>query len=113
MTRVTRSLSRFTQKEIDFAFAHARRLLKAPGIILLSAPAQKSFGRILIIASRKVGKAVIRNKLKRQLKAIFYEQGLYNNRCDLVCILSKDSTTYSFESLRELIITHGTACAQL
>ena len=71
MTKSVRKISEFSKPEIDYAFKHARRLIKVPSIVILCAPAQRDYGRILVIASRKTGKAVVRNAFKRRLKSVF------------------------------------------
>lgn len=102
MTRI-RKLSRFAKQDVDHAFAHARRALRHPGITILLAPQREGFGKILVIASRKVGTAPERNKLRRQLKAIFYEEKLYERGFDCILILKKEITTRTFEQLKDLL----------
>ena len=72
---------------------------------MLCAPKTKEFGRILIIANRKVGKAVQRNKIRRQLKSIFYERKLYDQGYDCIVIVKKEAVGLPFEVLEELLCT--------
>ena len=98
-----RELTRFTQHEIDYAFKNARRVIAHPGIHILLAPKQKELGRILVIASRKIGNAVQRNKLKRQLRSVFNENKLFENPFDCI-VLFKKSSEFSFDDLKKLLL---------
>ncbi len=105
MSRIAREISRFTKKEIDQAFSKARRVLKHPGFDILITPAQKEFGRILVIASRKVGNAPVRNKIKRQLKSIFYEEKVYAFNNDYIVIVRAQVSALSFDKIKELFLS--------
>jgi len=99
-----RELTRFTQHEIDYAFKNARRVIAQPGIHILLAPKQKELGRILVIASRHIGNAVRRNKLKRQLRSIFNENKLFENPFDCLIIFKKHKDELSFDALKTLLL---------
>lgn len=104
MSRIAGKLSRFTQKEIDVFFKQARCALRHPGLVFLIAPQQKTeFGRILVITSRKVGIAPVRNKIRRQFKALFYENQYYTRGYDCVIIVRKEATLLPFEKLHDLL----------
>lgn len=105
MSRIAREISRFTKKEIDQAFSKARRVLKHPGFDILVAPAQKEFGRILVIASRRVGNAPVRNKIKRQLKSIFYEEKIYTLGNDYIVIVRAHAATLPFTTIKDLFLS--------
>jgi len=101
--KITGNLSRFTKKEVDAFFKIARRVVRHQGLYILLAPAQKPHGRILVIASRKVGNAPTRNKVRRQFKAIFYEQRYYTHGLDCVIIMKKEGAQLPFATLQELL----------
>jgi ribonuclease P protein component len=101
--KITGSLSRFTKKEVDAFFKVARRVVRHQGLYILVAPAQRDYGRILVIASRKVGNAPTRNKVRRQFKAIFYEQNYYTRGLDCVIIMKKEGAQLPFATLQELL----------
>lgn len=106
-------ISQFSKKEIDYAFEHAARLVKTRSIVILCSPAQRSHGRILVIASRKVGKAVGRNKFKRRLKNIFYQEKMYECDYDFICIAKAGALELSFESLQKLLVDAKSQCLNL
>ena len=101
--KITGNLSRFTKKEVDAFFKTARRAVRHQGLYILLAPAQRDYGRILVIASRKVGNAPTRNKVRRQLKALFYEQRYYTHGLDCVIIMKKEGAQLPFATLQELL----------
>lgn len=105
MPRIARAITQFKKQEVDTLFKTARRIHKEPGITILQSPRQSTIGRILIIIPRKVGDAPTRNKLRRQLKAIFYEQRLYEREFDWIAILRPEAKQLSFDQLQALF-TH-------
>lgn len=104
MSSIVRKISKFTKREIDYLFCHARRVFKDKNCTVLRAPAQKEFGRVLIIASRKVGNAPERNLIRRRIKSIFYEEKLFSLPFDCVVIAQKSIVSLSFEQLKNLIL---------
>ena len=103
MVKIAREMTRFSKKEIEQIFKKARRVVQQDGFTFLLAPRLKDFGRILIITSRKVGNAPVRNKLRRQLKSIFYEKKLYEQDWDWIILTKPESTKLSFSQLSDLI----------
>lgn len=104
MPRLAREITRFERKEIEHLFAQAKRTASYSAFTLLKAPAQKDFGRILIITSRKVGNAPERNKIRRRLKSIFFETAAYKNSWDWAIIIKKAAVALSFDELKELLL---------
>lgn len=105
MANIARDITKFSSKKaIDELFKKARRVIKHPGLHILIAPKTESFGRILIIASRKTGNAPERNKIRRRLKSIFYETKLYERDLDCIVIVKKEGTAMPFAELKELLL---------
>jgi len=102
MPRIARAITQFTKHQIDTLFKTARRVHKEPGITILQAPRQGTIGRILIVIPRKVGDAPTRNKLRRQIRSIFYEQKLYEKEHDWAVILRPEAKNLSFDQLQAL-----------
>jgi len=104
MPSIAREITRFSKKEIDYLFQHARRVLKNKFCTILYAPRQSEFGRILIVTSKKVGNAPERNKIRRRFKSIFYEEKLFESSYDYVIIVYKSALTLSFSELKKLML---------
>jgi len=104
MSRIAGKLSRFTQPEIKDLFAKARLIVRNQAFTLLMAPQTGEYGKILLIASRRVGNAPQRNKLKRRARALFYEEKLYKKGFDCILIFKKNASSLSYEEFKNLIL---------
>jgi len=74
-----------------------------PSLTLLVAPKSREVGRILVVTSRKVGNAVKRNRIRRRLKAIFYEEKLYDRGYDCIVIIKKAGIELDFDELKKIM----------
>ncbi|MFH1461971.1 MAG: ribonuclease P protein component [bacterium] len=100
-----KDLFRFEKKEVDLTFQNAKQKDKIEGLKLLQSPnVETAFGKLLIITSKKVGKAHKRNRIRRQLKSIFYQEKLFQNPINSIIIVYKQATDLTFEQLREFLI---------
>ena len=104
VSSIMKKISKFTKREIDFLFQHARRIVRTGFCTILAAPRQAEFGRMLIVTSRKVGNAPERNLIRRRIKAIVYEEKLFEHSFDCAVIAQKKLTELSFDQLKILII---------
>ena len=105
MVRIAREITRFeSAKHIDQIFKSARRIIAQPGIHILISPIAHPFGKILIIAPRAIGTAPVRNKLRRQLRSIFYQEKLFQKGLHCIAILKIGCPNLSFIKLRELLL---------
>lgn len=93
----------FTQAEIKTAFEQATLKDKVYGLKLLQAPTTQDFGKILIVIPKKVGSAPVRNKIKRQVKAIFYEERLYENPITSILLVYKAAAKMDFEQIKAFL----------
>jgi len=105
MPSIARQITHFTKKEVDYLFEHARRIFKNDAFVILAAPRQLLFGRVLIITAKKVGNAPERNKIRRQIKSIFYEEKLYQLPYDYAIIVKKSAIALSFTEIKALLIS--------
>ena len=104
MPSIARQITRFAKTEVDYLFQHARCIFRNKLFTILSAPAQQSIGRILIITSKKVGNAPQRNKIRRQIKSLFYEEKLYELPYDYAIIVQKQAIELSYSDLKALLL---------
>ncbi len=99
MMRSARELTRWHRSEIPSLFKKAKPLLRTPALDIRVAPAKLNFGRILIVIPRKVGTAPQRNKLRRQIRALFYENKTFNHTLDWVFFFKPTGKKNTFEEL--------------
>jgi len=98
----------FKRPEISLLFKQARRIYKSRELDVLSAPRAMDYARLLIITPKRIGNAPLRNKIKRRLRALFYENHLFEGPADMVIIIKKEGATLPFESLHAVLLK----CAQ-
>ncbi|MCX5922553.1 MAG: ribonuclease P protein component [Candidatus Dependentiae bacterium] len=61
-------------------------------------------GRILVVTPRRIGNAPERNKIRRQLKALYYELKLAERGYDCVVIIKPEGKKLAFEAIKQLLI---------
>lgn len=106
MPGIAGKISKFTKREIEYLFRHARRVVRNQFCTILVAPRQnQDFGRVLIVVSRQVGSAPERNLIRRRIKAIFYEEQLFTFDVDCVVIAYKRMVTLTFDQLKALLLS--------
>lgn len=78
------------------------------GIKLLRAPFLNNIplehGKILIITPRACGKSHERNLIKRQIRAIFYEENLHKTPALWIALVSKKAMAIPFENLKKALV---------
>ncbi|MDZ4154482.1 ribonuclease P protein component [Methylicorpusculum sp.] len=98
-----RVLSTFSRAEVLQHFKQAHRVLRIPGLTFLCAPQKKEFGRLLVVTPAATGNSPQRNKIRRQLKALFYEQKLFTYGYDCVVLIKREALALSFTELAQLL----------
>ena len=102
-------LTKFKKSEIEALFQTSSLFFRSSFFILLSAPATLPYGRVLLVVSKKIGTAPQRNKLRRRMKAIFYEHKLYLYKKDIVFIAkSSRINQMSYTELQQKITSYFT-----
>ena len=94
----------FKKTEIDQTFKNSRLKARIPGLKLLQSPSELDYGKILIVIPSKTGKAVERNKFKRRVRAIFYEENLFKVPANYVLLVYKDAMEFSFEKIKDFLV---------
>ncbi len=104
MSEISRLISSFKKKEVDQIFKASKKRIKKQGLEIILAPKILDFGRILVITSRKTGSAPKRNKVRRRLKSIFYEDKLFSLGYDCVIVVRQNfAINLSFLELKEIL----------
>jgi ribonuclease P protein component len=61
--------------------------------------------RLTVVVKKKIGKAVVRNKLKRRVKEVFRKSFLNGRRSfDIIVLLNEKSSEATFNELRDDIL---------
>lgn len=94
----------FDRREITELFKSARRVLRHPIFDLLVAPKAQHNARILVTTPKRIGNAPARNKIRRQIKALFYEEKLFEQKYDCVVVV-KNLEGITFDILKNLLKT--------
>ena len=113
MVRITKQISSFTQKEIQELFKNTRLVVGQLPLLVRVGPAQKAVGRLLLVIPKAVGSAPIRNKLRRRLKALFYQDKLYTQGKDCIVLARAGASELLYEQLQELLHKAVTATSSV
>lgn len=132
MVRIS-ALFNFSRSEVAHLYSKAKLKKKSLGLKLLQAPlsflnpipdqavpdAQTStneqdslhdssihHGKLLIVIPKKFGNACLRNRFRRQVKAIFYENKLYLHPVESVLIVYAQAKMLSFDQIKEFLDTN-------
>jgi ribonuclease P protein component len=88
------------KKDFENVYKNGSRVLKNC-IVVLYYPNSSNISRLGVVASRKIGKAVVRNRFKRQVREIFRlnRNKLYDG-VDIIIIARRVDEPCSFEVLQ-------------
>ena len=102
---IFRNLFSFSKKEIDAAFKNARVQASIRGLkLLFSNQPAIDHGKLLMIVPRAFGNAPKRNRIKRQLRSIFYEEKLYEKKTTGILLVYREAQAFSFDQLKEFLV---------
>jgi ribonuclease P protein component len=99
-----RDLTRWKKKDIYEAFKKSRRIYHSPALDIKIAHRKNAPSKILIITPRATGTAPERNKFKRRVKAIFYEEKLSAQKFDWIIFAKKAGMNLCFQELKNIIL---------
>jgi ribonuclease P protein component len=103
-----RQLFRFSQKEVCFSFDHIVDRRNYRGFKLLKAPLfrnDNSYGKLLVVTPRAAGKATERNRLRRQIKNIFFQEHCYQVPCTWIIIVYPKAKCVGFDAIKGFLVT--------
>ena len=103
MPSLARSISSFSKLEAQALFQAAKTKLRDKGLEIRHAPQLKEFGRILIVIPKRSGKAAQRNRIRRRLKSIFYEERLFERGQDCIVLVGRQAIDLPFSELKALL----------
>jgi ribonuclease P protein component len=107
-----KSLFSFSRLQVEEAFKKAKPCASVHGLKLLRVPMTQLSpllfksdqpGMLLIITPRVSGKSHDRNKLRRQIKSIFYEEKLSTLPAVSILLVYKPAMSIPFTQLKEFM----------
>lgn len=104
-----KELFSFSKQEVEKAFETSKQAYKVHGLKILKTASNLPYGRMLIITPRVCGKAHDRNKARRRIKSIFYEEKLYAAQITWIVLVRKDLHAMTYEMLKQHILRAITA----
>lgn len=104
MTHCGTDLYHFDRQEVGILLKKARRIARGPSLDFLISPQAKECGRLLVITPKKIGNAPERNKVRRRLKALFYQEQLYTKGYDCIAIIKPLGITSTFDELKTAVL---------
>ena len=105
-----KKLFNFSKSEIDKAFQNSSLVDQILGLKLLASSQIKEqespqkHGKLLVVIPGKAGKAHERNLIKRRVKAIYYEEKLYQKPIISILLVYKQAKELNFDELKKFLI---------
>lgn len=118
----------FSRSEVSLLYSKAKLKKKVLGLKLLQAPlsflcsptldqsikdqsaqsqaSNVNHGKLLIVIPRAFGKACKRNRFRRQVKAIFYENKLHQHMVASILIVYRQAQDFTLEQLKDFLLTN-------
>ena len=105
MPSSARAITSFTPEERRKLFNTARNVIYHPGLDVRVAYTTNPLARILIVTPKRSGSAPQRNRIRRRLKALFYEERFYERSYDILVLCKKTGIDLPYKDLKTFIAT--------
>ena len=101
-----RSSERLHQtQEYQRVFRHGKKLV-SPLFVIYVYPSSESFSRLGMAVSKRVGKAVVRNRIKRLIREVFRRhKTVIKSPCDVVVVARQRAADASFVDFARQFLT--------
>ena len=95
------------KKDADFKVLISKKnITRSPIFTLYMGFNNLDHTRVGISVSKKVGNAVMRNKIRRQMKAILFKQLNFEEKRDLLFIIKNDYLLRSYQAIEQEVKNH-------
>jgi len=101
MASIARRITAWREGEIRRTIRRSRRLVRSDSADV-SVIQTQGIGRVLIIIPKKVGTAVVRNRTRRRIRSLFFENKLFSQGLSWIIYVKPPLANLSFSELREL-----------
>lgn len=99
-----RRITCWKRAEIGHLFKRSRRVYTSIDFDVRIAPALQESGKILLIVPRAAGNAPDRNTFKRRIKALFYQEQIYQKGYDWIVFAKKKGLSLTFADLKKAVL---------
>jgi ribonuclease P protein component len=106
---IARRITNFSRNELTSLFQRAKTVHRNSSFDIRLAPKTEEIGRILIITPKKMGNAPNRNRVRRRIKALFYQEKLYLLPYDWIIYCKTKSALLSFSEIKQLFASIAAA----
>ena len=103
MPSCARAITSFSPEERRKLFNTARNVIYHSGLDVRIAHTTNPLARILIVTPKRCGNAPQRNRIRRRLKALFYEEKLYQRSYDILVLCKKSGIDLTYQELRAFL----------
>lgn len=108
MSSIARRITQWTNDEVGVVLKASYRLYRGNPCDIRVAKTNRDIAKLLLIVSRKTGNAPDRNRFKRRMKSIFYQEKLYTKGFDWVIFAKKDGLKTDYQELKALMLEAST-----
>lgn len=91
-------------EEFEMIIKH-RKFLASPGIVLYIKKRRENHNRVGITVKKKIGNAVVRNKVKRQVRMMVQEIYNFNENFDTIILIKEKYIENSYEINKNVLET--------
>ncbi len=102
MVSIARRITAWSEGEIRRVLRRSRRVIRSADADVSVAGSSDEFGRILIIIPKKVGTAVVRNRIRRRIRSLFFEKKFFTQRLLWIVYVKPPLAEQSFTQLEQL-----------
>ena len=101
-----RSSERLRQRrEFQRVFQHGKKFV-SPLFVLYICPSSEPFSRLGMAVSKRVGKAVVRNRIKRRIRELFrHHKMCFKSPCDVIIVARQRAANASFVDFTRQFLT--------
>lgn len=103
MASIARRITAWREGEIRRTIRKSRRLIRSDSADV-SVIQTHGIGRVLIIIPKKVGTAVVRNRTRRRIRSLFFENKLFSQGVSWVIYVKPPLANLSFQELYTLFM---------
>ena len=108
-----KKISSFSKIEVARLFKQAVVKVRYPGVRILMTPLlqDEPHAKLLLVVPKRTGTAPERNRIKRRLRVIFKNEGLFSGTHHLTVIVDNRVLSIPFEKLKALVLkTQSPVC---